>query len=92
MHVVIIIILLLCIMNTLLLMKHMHKFDKYHKHHLKHYKEDYFEVGPTSTRAGPYEGITSCSSWGKRNVRDPNAIIGDDSSIFFGSKVKVDDK
>jgi len=86
MHVVIIIILLLCIMNTILLMKHMHKFDKYH------YKEGYFPVGPTDTRFGPYEGITSCSGYGVRVVRNPNVAIGDDSSIFYGQDVKLDKK
>jgi len=43
-----------------------------------------FEVDRTSTRVGPYEGITSCSSWGVRNVHDSNRPIGDDAFIFNG--------
>lgn len=42
----------------------------------------------TSTRVGPYDGITSCSSWGVRNVHDPNRPIGDDSFVFNGIKKK----
>ena len=45
-----------------------------------------FEVDRTSTRVGPYQGITSCSSWGGRNVHDSSRPIGDDSFLFAGKK------
>jgi hypothetical protein len=73
---VIIIILLLVIVNTCLLVKHMYNCRQ---------REGYFETKDrTTTRVGPYDGITSCSSFGVRNVRDSNLPIGDDSSIFNG--------
>lgn len=75
---VIIIILLLCILNTFLLLSHMKKCKN---------TEPFFDTGDrTSTRVGPYEGITSCSSWGGRNVNDKNRPIGDDAFIFNGPK------
>ena len=40
----------------------------------------------TSTRVGPYQGITSSSSWGGRNVHDSSRPIGDDSFLFGTSK------
>jgi len=70
---VIILILLLCITNTVLLIIHMNKKSM-----------EGFNVDRTCTRVGPYEGITSCSSWGVRNVYDSNRPIGDDAFIFNG--------
>ena len=79
---VIIIILLLCIVNTFLLLKHMYDMKKHNN------CEGYFEVDRLSTRVGPYDGITSCSGVGVRNVRDKNRSIGDDSFVFNGPKSK----
>jgi hypothetical protein len=79
---VIIIILLLCIVNTFLLLKHMYDMKKHNN------CEGYFETDRTSTRYGPYDGITSCSGIGVRNVYKQNRPIGDDSFIFNGPKSK----
>ena len=77
--VMIISILLLCIINTILLVNHMlHKCDNL---------EGFFDTGDrTSTRYGPYEGITFSSGMGARNVYDGNRPIGDDSFVFNGPK------
>ena len=78
---VIIIILLLCIVNTFLLLKHMFDMKKCGN------SEGFFDTGDrTSTRVGPYNGVTSCSGIGARNVHDSNRPIGDDSFIFNGPK------
>jgi hypothetical protein len=75
---VIIAILLLLIINTCLLVYNCNQNKK----------EGYFNtMDRTTTRVGPYEGITSCSSFGVRNVRDSNLPIGDDSFIFNGPNV-----
>jgi hypothetical protein len=75
---VIIAILLLLIINTCLLVYNCNQNKK----------EGYFNtMDRTTTRVGPYEGITSCSSWGIRNVRDSSRPIGDDSFIFNGPNV-----
>ena len=74
----------------MLLMKHMHKCDKYMKrvhHGSVHSKEDYFPVSDTDTSYNPYDGVTFCSAWGKRNVHDKNIRIGDDSAIFYGKDI-----
>ena len=77
MKVIVIIILILTIINTCLLL------SKYHYQQT----EGYFDTSNrTTTRVGPYDGITSCSSFGVRNVHDSNRSIGDDSFIFNGSK------
>lgn len=70
---VLILILLLCIVNTVLLLRQ-----------TQHYREPYFPTNDrTSTRVGPYDGVSSCSSWGVRNVRE-HSSFGDDSSLFNG--------
>jgi hypothetical protein len=75
---VIIAILLLLIINTCLLVYNCNQNKK----------EGYFNtMDRTTTRVGPYEGITSCSSWGIRNVHDSSRPIGDDSFIFNGPNV-----
>lgn len=80
---VIIIILLLCIVNTFLLLKHMYDMKKHNN------CEGFFDTGDrTSTRVGPYDGITFCSGVGARNVYKQNRPIGDDSFIFNGPKSK----
>jgi hypothetical protein len=72
---VIIAILLLLIVNTCLLVYNCNQKQT----------EGYFNtMDRTTTRVGPYEGITSCSSWGIRNVRDSSRPIGDDAFIFNG--------
>ena len=71
--IVLCLILVLCIVNTFLLVRHMNKVHESFETHDR-----------TSTRVGPYDGITSCSSWGIRNVRDKEHPIGDDSFIFNG--------
>ena len=71
--IVLCLILVLCIVNTFLLVRHMNKVHESFETHDR-----------TSTRVGPYDGITSCSSWGIRNVRDKDHPIVDDSFIFNG--------
>ena len=80
---VIIIILLLSLLNTFLLLKHLRDCKK-------HDKESYFPVDRLSTRVGEYDGITSCSGVGARNVYEKGARgIGDDSFIFNGFEHKT---
>jgi len=86
-HIILFIILLLCLINTMLLMKHMHKCDKYMKHPNNGTKENYFPVSDTDTSYNPYDGVTFCSAWGKRNVHNKNIPIGDDSAIFYGKDI-----
>jgi hypothetical protein len=79
---VIILILLLLFLNTFLLLKNMNDNSKNSKCQPV---EGFFEpANRTMTRVGPYDGITSCSSWGVRNVYDGNRPIGDDAFIFNG--------
>ena len=66
-------ILLVCLINTFLLVKHVNKVHESFETHDR-----------TSTRVGPYDGVTSCSSWGIRNVNKGDRPIGDDSFIFNG--------
>ena len=79
---VIILILLLLFLNTFLILKNMNDNSKNSKCQPV---EGFFEpANRTMTRVGPYDGITSCSSWGVRNVYDGNRPIGDDAFIFNG--------
>jgi len=72
-------ILFTCLLNSFFLIMHMNKV-----------RESFETNDRTSTRVGPYDGITSCSSWGIRNVRNnKDRPIGDDSSIFKGFPNKV---
>lgn len=79
---VIIIILILCIVNTFLLLKHMHNMKKCGK------CEGFFETDRLSTRYGPYEGPSFCSGVGARNVYKKDRPIGDDSFVFNGPNTK----
>jgi len=74
--VILFIILFVCLINMILLVKHMKD--------MKHHKESYFEVDRNSTRVGPYEGKSFCSGWGYRTKSHDKEVV--DKDIFYGSK------